>query len=469
MDEIEAKKKWDDFLDWINSNSTNSYYRGESNNEYLLRPKVGRKNYSLSDELNMFEHFKRRANIYVNAKNDFEWLALAQHHGLPTRLLDWTLNPLVACFFAVTSNIGKTARIYVLDSKMNEPINLDRYNSPFEIDKIHILHPPISTRRIELQKGLFSIHPLPNKPLLIGTKAYGGSDVRKILIEVENNYHFNDFPKPIFNEETYDEEITKYLINFYQINSPYFEIPSNCKRYFEKRIRLLGVDETIFGDIDSIAKNIEYSKQNVELNEIVKSNFINVKPFLKHFIEEKIIDYFEKNDNFFKELKECKIFDRKMHFEIYDLAFNNNKVNGHYAIRGRLDFTIFPNINSSKEVRFISFDQNLENFILNINNILKVKIIAIPISINDIELQIEMFGQDFNEKHLKIHKVSVLKFEDQTKFENSIATEFSKFENQYNSLKNQIEEIDFENLHSNVLSNDEINLLSKKYDNLEFK
>jgi hypothetical protein len=52
----------------------------------------------------MLADFKRRARPFLDPLpgNDFEWMFVAQHHGVPTRLLDWTTNALVALYFAVS-------------------------------------------------------------------------------------------------------------------------------------------------------------------------------------------------------------------------------------------------------------------------------------------------------------------------------------------------------------------------------
>ncbi|SEJ71010.1 FRG domain-containing protein [Dyadobacter koreensis] len=56
-------------------------------------------------EARLLRIFKRKSHIFLSKLPDpedsFEWLAIMQHHGAPTRLLDFTWSPYVACFFAL--------------------------------------------------------------------------------------------------------------------------------------------------------------------------------------------------------------------------------------------------------------------------------------------------------------------------------------------------------------------------------
>lgn len=60
-----------------------------------------------ADEWRMIDHFRRRASLYLPPQlhlgddDLFGWMALMQHYGAPTRLLDVTLSPYVAAFFAL--------------------------------------------------------------------------------------------------------------------------------------------------------------------------------------------------------------------------------------------------------------------------------------------------------------------------------------------------------------------------------
>lgn len=102
-------------------------YRGESMLSYTLLPSVYRKTedglgsevyLSKSSERSILTDFMTEAASYINGvpvDDMFRWVEYAQHFGVPTRLLDWTSNPLVALFFACSSNPNEDGRIYILN------------------------------------------------------------------------------------------------------------------------------------------------------------------------------------------------------------------------------------------------------------------------------------------------------------------------------------------------------------------
>lgn len=156
-------------------------YRGIKSITYPLIPKIGRIVPPASihsreaNEQEILRLFQERAFQYLDfiPASDWDWLAIGQQYGLPTRLLDWTDNPLVACFFAVDAAGEDDAVIYAYHNESY--ISTEEYSDPFQYHEVGKFIPKHLTQRITTQGGLFTVHPDPYQP-------FESSDIEKIII-----------------------------------------------------------------------------------------------------------------------------------------------------------------------------------------------------------------------------------------------------------------------------------------------
>jgi len=176
-------------VDWL--------FRGVSDATYELIPKAGRPRttplrspkrnpYTLADEKAVQRVFKQQATAYLasTSRTDLEWLALAQHFGVPTRLLDWTDNLLVAVWFATQdphpSDKERDAAIWVTSGV--DTIEPSTVVDPHAIDTPQVFRPPHATPRMAAQGSVLMVCPQPTVEVTLSSK-------KKILIDGKQRYH----------------------------------------------------------------------------------------------------------------------------------------------------------------------------------------------------------------------------------------------------------------------------------------
>ena len=242
---------------------TGSFYRGNKDYEFSLIPKILRNEYKYDRilEMNILTSFKKRALSYIKnppAMNDNEkWLVLAQHYGVPTKLLDFSCSPLIALYFASEFNQNldeiKDGVVWILIplkfqgwiNKKFHPIedeliyrNLN-VKASGDIDVIPYKHPIVYSpylldERMRAQESVFLMWGSENKPL---------EDMVEKVIE----YTVSD-------QSNIDNNNTTFNFNHFLIK---LIIDKDYKNQIRKQLSLLGIDKLkLFPTLDSLGEKI---------------------------------------------------------------------------------------------------------------------------------------------------------------------------------------------------------------------
>jgi hypothetical protein len=184
-------ESWEAFLEHITKPPYSNWaFRGErderwplysSLSRYLMNFRVAPKAWA-EQEGRIIRIFKRKAHVYLGkppeVDDDFQWLALMQHYGAPTRLLDFTWSPYVAAFFAMERSLGDSVVWAVNPARIDSgrapdepkmdprvPGNFGKYYLRAHRRFIWMGEPHTMNRRLIAQSGTFAVPGVLDMPV----------------------------------------------------------------------------------------------------------------------------------------------------------------------------------------------------------------------------------------------------------------------------------------------------------------
>lgn len=239
-----------------------NWYRGHSKIYGDLTPAIFRKNiwnevsllFRPEIEQSYYSEFIRKAPSITEKlpeiTNYLDWLFLMQHHGLPTRLLDWSENILVAAFFSVIDNPTDDAEIWTfLPWKLNEKYGL--WGLPYPNNRIlkflssEMFHSNPEELVKELDLKTEPIFPMAILPALKHPRMTGQQSCFTIHPRPEKSSQIHE----IIKEENM---LTRYII------------PKELKRQFKMNLSYLGISAyTLFPDLEGLSKSIKETNKTI--------------------------------------------------------------------------------------------------------------------------------------------------------------------------------------------------------------
>lgn len=261
------------------------WFRGESgdNPDLYLWPKIAF--YEHNKENYLLQSFRRQAGGLSNVpdrEHTDEWLFLAQHYGIPTRLLDWTEGALHALYFALNRE-NSNPRVYMLNPrKLNEIANIGTYdlNYPLSWANTHsALYVALAwgNKNLEnIKNGLKAgvirqYHYLPAKPAEMNKELEAIDNLSlKIPIAFPATYRDNRMiaQRSCFTIHGEDLNPIKVILKDIGINTSdclfEYEIDAKNRSAMLKQLNILGVSAaTIFPDLDHLADDLKFDVENL--------------------------------------------------------------------------------------------------------------------------------------------------------------------------------------------------------------